>query len=132
MTEFNKKPKPGSKGFLAPDWEKYDDPGKECPEAQKSISAKRDVYALGMTFLFFLFGRVYGFKEIIEISKKFKNTKTPEIYDEYVGNKKIYNGTSKKNFVAYLNIIRMMLKDNHAQRISVDSALKLIENLKFN
>lgn len=132
MTKFNEEPKHGSNGFLASDWNKYDDPNKECPEAKQSISAKRDVYALGMTFLFFLFGRIYKFKEIIEISKKFKSTKTPEIYDEYVGNKKIYNGTSKKNFVAYLNIIRMMLKDNHAQRISVDSALKLIENLKFD
>ena len=73
MTKFNESPKPGSNGFLAPDWEKYDDPDKECPKAQKSISAKRDVYALGMTFLFFLFGRCYKFDEIIEISKKFKN-----------------------------------------------------------
>lgn len=132
MTKFNESPKPGSNGFLAPDWEKYDDPDKECPKAQKSISAKRDVYALGMTFLFFLFGRCYKFDEIIEISKKFKNKKTPEIYDEYVGNKGIYNGTSKKNFVAYLNIIRMMLKDNHVQRINLDSALKLIKDLKFD
>lgn len=130
MTKFNEKPKPGSKGFLAPDWTKYDEKDL-CPEAKDSISAKRDVYALGMTFLFFLFGRCYKFDEITRMSTEFKKgNKVSKIYDDYIGSKGIYNGTSKENFVKYLKVIKKMLKPNCTQRISVEEALKLIRNIK--
>ena len=95
----------------------------------ESIITKRDVYALGKTFLFLLIGRWYATNDIDEQLLPPNSNNLNEFYETYKLDK-YYGGTSKDNMIEFLQFIAKMIDNNYQTRIALDKALNEIKKLK--
>ncbi len=97
------------------------------------IVAKRDVYALGVTFIMLL-----GFSTLLGTTLSNLHQKDiEEFYHEPCSSKRNYfeknfSGTSKENIIAFLQLIKDMTKPSYSQVISIEEVRNRIKQLKSN
>ena len=105
----------------------------EWKNTDPKIVAKRDVYALGLTFIMLL-----GFIEMYPTTlSNLRQKDIEEFYDEPYRSKRNYfennfSGTSRKNMIAFLQLIKDMTKPSYSQVISIEEVRNRIKQLKSN